>query len=337
MRSFLRYSKNRILYSLFRLLIFIVIGFIIGSLKVNAATVSSEFKIVGHTLDDEWSMSSNSNASYSSDYFLFSSTSVPNYIYMDLCTTGYVPTIWITGYGSNTRIQIDTKVYKVNKSCYTSGYKASVYRFTFNVISHDDAGNGNLGLTFNTRLFSNTDYITYFRLLSISFSDSLSYDDIDLSNQENIIEQNNKTNEELEKTNEKLDEAQETRKGIWQTIKELPNKFLEMLKSLFIPEDMSFLNNLKESLEDKLGFIASIPLQLIDYILNLPNKVFTPITSISFPEIDVFGVKFWAGQEVDITEGLKWFQAMKYFGDILCVILVVNTLNRWYKSFGGGN
>ena len=141
----------------------------------------------------------------------------------------------------------------------------------------------------------------------------------------------------IDDTNNKLDEAENTRKSIWQTIKDLPGAFLNMLKSLIIPDNFDFIYDFKDSLENKLGFIASVPMQFINYLLSLPNKVFTPITSISFPEIEVFGTKFWNGQDVDITEGLSWFNGIKYFGDILCVILMVNTLNKWWKRFGGGN
>lgn len=141
----------------------------------------------------------------------------------------------------------------------------------------------------------------------------------------------------IDDTNNKLDEAENTRKSIWQTIKDLPGAFLNMLKSLIIPDNFDFIYDFKDSLENKLGFIASVPMQFINYLLSLPNKVFTPITSISFPEIEVFGTKFWTGQDVDITEGLSWFNGIKCFGDILCVILMVNTLNKWWKKFGGGN
>ena len=158
--------------------------------NVKAGSIS-EARIFGHNLDGEWQIAPNESLSSTADYFLFSDGSVPNYLYADVCTTGNPPSVWVTGFGGNTRVSPDTKVYKVNKPCNVSGYKASVYRFTFYVTSFDDAGNGNLGLQFNTRLFSNTNYNTFFRLLSITYSDSLSYSDIDLSNQENIIEQNN--------------------------------------------------------------------------------------------------------------------------------------------------
>lgn len=158
--------------------------------NVKAGSIN-EVRLFGHRLDDEWLVAANSSTTATADYFLFNDSSVPNYLYADVCTTGNPPTVWVTGFGGNTRVTPDTKVYKVNKPCSVAGYSANIYRFTFYVTSYDDAGNGNLGLQFNTQLFNNTDYNTYFRLFSITYSDTLSYSDIDLTNQENIIEQNN--------------------------------------------------------------------------------------------------------------------------------------------------
>lgn len=187
---------------LFKFILWFLTGLFIvsyGILNVNAASIS-EARLFGHRLDDEWSISPNGSTIGTADYFLFTDGSVPNYLYADVCTTGNAPTVWVTGFGGNTRVSPDTKVYKVNKPCSVSGYSADVYRFTFHITSFDDAGNGNLGLQFNTRLFNNTDYNTFFRLLSITYSNSLSYSDIDLSNQQNIIDQNNQIISEQQNT-----------------------------------------------------------------------------------------------------------------------------------------
>lgn len=187
---------------LFKFILWFLTGLFIvsyGILNVNAGSIS-EARLFGHSLDDEWSISPNGSTIGTADYFLFTDGSVPNYLYADVCTTGNAPTVWVTGFGGNTRVSPDTKVYKVNKPCSVSGYSADVYRFTFYVTSFDDAGDGNLGLQFNTRLFNNTDYNTFFRLLSITYSNSLSYSDIDLSNQQNIIDQNNQIISEQQNT-----------------------------------------------------------------------------------------------------------------------------------------
>ena len=108
------------------------------------------------------------------------------------------------------------------------------------------------------------------------------------------------------------------------------------LKSLFIPKNLDFLENFKDTMSEKLGFIASIPLQLIDFIIALKDYAFSTPTSLSFPSISIFGFSFWNQMTIDITEGLSWVSAIKYVTDIICVILCVNTLRKFYNSFFGG-
>lgn len=108
------------------------------------------------------------------------------------------------------------------------------------------------------------------------------------------------------------------------------------LKSLFIPDNFDFLDSFKDTMSQKLGFIASIPLQLIDFIIDLKDYAFSTPTSLSFPTISIFGYSFWNQMTIDITEGLSWVSAIKYVTDIICVILCVNTLRKFYNSFFGG-
>lgn len=134
-------------------------------------------------------------------------------------------------------------------------------------------------------------------------------------------------------------QAESTRQGIWETIKNLPSMFLDMLINLFIPDNFDFLYNLRDSLESKLGFIASIPLRVLDFLLNLATADWDAFDSITFPSIEFFGVSFWDTQEISLQPAIDIFSPYKYITDILCVILCVNTLLHWYHSFsnGGGN
>ena len=150
----------------------------------------------------------------------------------------------------------------------------------------------------------------------------------------------------------KLDEQNETSKSILGKIKDILSyinpfsenffayKLVELiingLKSLFIPKNLDFLENFKNTMSDKLGFIASIPLQLIDFIIDLKDYAFSTPTSLTFPTISIFGYSFWNQMTIDITEGLSWVSAIKYVTDIICVVLCVNTLRKFYNSFFGG-
>ena len=151
----------------------------------------------------------------------------------------------------------------------------------------------------------------------------------------------------------RLDEANETSKGILGKIKDILSyinpfsenffayKLIELLidglKKLVVPDDFDFINDFKEVLENKLGFIASVPIQLLDYVISLKDKVFTPMTTISFPKISIFGYYFWDDMEIDITQGLNWVAPFKYLTDLGCVIIMVNTLKKWYTNFTGGD
>lgn len=151
----------------------------------------------------------------------------------------------------------------------------------------------------------------------------------------------------------KLDEAENTRKGILGKIGDLISyinptsenffvyKLIELLvnalKSLFIPEDLSFLNTFKDTISNKLGFIASIPIQIIDFILDLPNAVFEEVNTLHFPRVNIFGYYFWDDMEIDLTIGKSIFSTIKYLTDLTCIVLCVNTLWKWYHSFTGGD
>lgn len=155
-----------------------------------------------------------------------------------------------------------------------------------------------------------------------------------------IIDSNNKNankiTEEQKKTNEKLDEAQETRKGIWETIKGLPGKLLDMLKGLFIPDNFDFLNDFKETLENKLGFIAEVPISIIEFAFGLATATWEEFNSITFPSIEIFGVNFWNSQEISLQEAINIFRPYRYITDVICVVICVRTLRKWYEKFGSG-
>lgn len=79
-------------------------------------------------------------------------------------------------------------------------------------------------------------------------------------NTQNIIINNNKNTQDIINNQDKNhEEAQTTRKGILQTILDLPGKLLEMLKSLFIPSENYFSDKFDELLDtftNKLGFLG---------------------------------------------------------------------------------
>lgn len=155
-----------------------------------------------------------------------------------------------------------------------------------------------------------------------------------------IINQNNETNTKIDKVNESInsehDDFSNKSCGLICKLKKLPEQLFNKIKSLFVPDNFDFLNDFKETLENKLGFIASVPLQLLDYLISLKDKVFSPVSTIKFPKISIFGYYFWDEYTINTNDGLSWISSFKYLTDIACVILCCNTLRKWYSNFTGG-
>ena len=151
---------------------------------VKAETVNFPPKFIDYTLDDEFSIASNSSK-IGQINFLSSQPIDSNFAYVDVCTTGYEPTLWITEnvYGT---IQSSTEWYKVNVPCSAQGHKAEVYRqilYISSSISNSDSTYGTLyNVAAKGRLFSNTDYTTYMRILNIGLSNDIPLTDIILDN-----------------------------------------------------------------------------------------------------------------------------------------------------------
>lgn len=125
--------------------------------------------------------------------------------------------------------------------------------------------------------------------------------------------------------------------GILCKIKKIPTLIIDGLKGLFIPENMDFVTDFVNVIENKLGFIAEVPIRIIEFILNLATATWDKFDSISFPSISIFGYNFWNAQEIDLTEAINIFEPFKYVTDVICVVICARTLNKWREQFTGGN
>ena len=155
--------------------------------------------------------------------------------------------------------------------------------------------------------------------------------------QQNILNKQNELNQNIKDTNSKLDQAENTRKGIWETIKGIPESVANAIKGLFIPDNFDFLNDFKDTLSNKLGFIAEVPIKLIDFIISLADFSWTEFSSITFPKIEIMGVSFWDDITIDVGPILGGLKKYRYLTDVLCVTLCVNTLRKMYDKFTGGS
>lgn len=161
--------------------------------NVKGATIDS-FNFLGHQLDDEWIINSNSSITGQISFknsIENVSTSTGNFVYVDVCTTGYEPTLWITA-NSSGQLSPSTKWYKVNTACYVNGYSATVYRQIMFIANSEYMGQCSIGGgTSRTcsdnlstgRLFSNTDYNVYMRLLHFGITEDIPLNDLMFDNQ----------------------------------------------------------------------------------------------------------------------------------------------------------
>lgn len=270
MKKFFDYSKNRFLYSLLKILILIVIGIILsGGIDVKAATY--EYQIFGGVNDTEFGIESNSSRISTGDNFIFYGKTMNNYMYVDLCTTGNKPSSWVYDVRDGS-IAISTQVLKVNKRCVVSGYEADVYRFTFFISSVSDIGQDRLGLNFTTRLFNETSYYTYMRILSVFGSDTLSYADIEAGQNEAIQQQQKEANEtmkrveeEQKKTNDLLTDETAPDLDIDSMVGWLPAGPVDSILNL----PLTFFNSLTTNLSKTCKPI-NVPLPYLDKDYELP-------------------------------------------------------------------
>lgn len=168
----------------------------------------------------------------------------------------------------------------------------------------------------------------------------------DKQNTQDIINNNNSNTDKIissqDKTTEAVKENTDTNKGILDTIKSFFGSFFSNLVNgifgLIVPDNFDFLNNFLDTLESKLGFIASVPIQLIKFLIDLPNYAFEEITTITMPSIEIMGITWWNDMVIDFTPILNELKIFRYFTDITAVILFVRGLMKYYDGFtnGGG-
>ena len=219
--------------------------------------------------------------------------------------------LWSVGLGTSDYISLDDKITIHNS--YAHDMYASIYGAYYSDVGFD---------------LNNTDAL---------FSDLN-------QTQQNILNKQNELNENIKDTNTKLDEAENTRKGIWETIKGLPSAIIDGilngLKSLFIPtnDQISEIIDDSKSLSSNFGFIG----QSVEFIVSLFTSTLNivqstgcvefPQFSLDFSGIDLIGKKInlWDKKNVCLSEN-PWFGAntngiaiVRSVTTIACLIFFIN-------------
>lgn len=245
--------------------------------KVNGATY--EYQIFGGVNDSEFGIAANDSRISTGDKFIFFGKTMNNYMYVDICTTGNKPSTWVYD-ARDGSLSVSTQVLKVNKRCVVSGYEASVYRFTFFVASASDIGQDRLGLNFTTRLFNETSYYTYMRILSVFGSDTLSYADIEAGQNEAIQQQQQEANQKLNDINNSIKNQTEEQKKTNDTLKDANTQGAQDSAGGFFNDFTTDTHGLTAIITAPLSLISKItssscsplviPLPFVDKDLTLP-------------------------------------------------------------------
>lgn len=245
--------------------------------NVKAATY--EYQIFGGVNDSEFGIEANGSRISTGDKFIFFGKTMNNYMYVDICTTGNKPSSWVYD-ARDGSLSISTQVLKVNKRCVVSGYNANVYRFTFFVASASDIGQDRLGLNFTTRLFNETSYYTYMRILSVFGSDTLSYADIEAGQNEAIQQQQQEANQKLNDINNSIKNQTEEQKKTNDTLKDDNTQGAQDSAGGFFNDFTTDTHGLTAIITAPLSLISKItsascsplvlPLPFVDKDLTLP-------------------------------------------------------------------
>lgn len=176
----------------------------------------------------------------------------------------------------------------------------------------------------------------------------------------------------IDDTNNKLDEAENTRKGIWETIKSIPstignfftdlgnkiggfftnllNGILDGLKSLFIPGDGFFktwFSDFKTFIEDKLGFLSTPFTIFIDFIesysdLSSSNDIVINIPDITVPNFEDYKIISattfnWSQTLKSKSSLLNLWNLYLDFIDVFLILNFIGLCERTYNRIFGGD
>lgn len=284
-----------------RYLLLLIPLLFIGNVK---AAITDDYSFLGHKLDDEFVVLSSSPLTGSIFFYNTiesNSTSSANFFYVDLCTNGAEPTLWITSNSFGT-MSPSTKWYKVNQSCNVNGEKANVYRqIVFISSSYQGSACSVDSLTLKcslnesqASLFSNTYYNVYMRILHMGITEDIPLTDLILDEQTtqtsilndilSSIKSDSSINQQLKENTEKQLEEQkkqlEEQKKTNETLKDDNIDKAQDSAGGFFSDFTTDLHGLTAVVTAPLSLISSItssscsplviPLPYVDKDLTLP-------------------------------------------------------------------
>ena len=357
--NFIKTCFNSFFRTLGRILCYVAIGMILSFLfsKIDVHADSDKYvKLNGVTLnykDYVYIPQGNIPFEFNDGVLYDIPSEIPQNFLITFCSSDDKITNWYSNV-TDKEFPHDLNIYKTNIPCqystsdYAGGRITYFYgkSFSFSATGSNGSSWGRWTFYSYSGSYQLLNFITTNDDISIDFSSGalITQNEQIIAQNKDIISQSkhhSNQNDQIinqgKETNSKLDQAENTRKGIWETIKGIPESIANAIKGLFIPDNFDFLNDFKDTLSNKLGFIAEVPIKLLDFIISLADFTWTEFTSITFPKIEIMGVSFWDDITIDVGPILGGLKKYRYLTDVLCVTLCVNTLRKMYDKFNGGS
>lgn len=291
--------------------------------KVNGATIDN-FNFLGKGIDDEWIIPSNSSITGQISFTNSVenvSTSTGNFVFVDICTTGYSPVLWINS-NSQGQLTPSTKWYKVDAACRVHGYDADVYRQIIFIANSEFQGSGSvagnsrpISTNLSTgQLFSNTDYNVYMRLLHFGITEDIPLNDLILDNQ---ITQTSILNDILNSIRSDSSINQQIKENTEKQLQEQQKQLEEQKKTNDTLKD----SNTQEAQNSAGGFFNDFTTDThgLTAIITAPLSLITSITSSSCSPL-VIPLPF---VNKDLTLPCMGTIYSNYFGSFLSIYQVI--------------
>jgi hypothetical protein len=204
--------KNYLLKNLKKILFFIFtffIFFLTDKYLVNAATVGA---FGGLNINSSKAISGNNGYSTGQGYYVTQSSNAKNFIEYTFCLTDVLDFYSIAKSGSisgdPTTVAYPKTSCQINNS--TRGFIEKIY---INVLSYDDAGDGNYGIILDSSIFNRHSYSVSVKLISVSSVDTITYNNTsDIINQNQTIIDQNQTI--IDQNQTIIDQNQQTNQGL---------------------------------------------------------------------------------------------------------------------------
>lgn len=156
------------------------------------------------------------------------------------------------------------------------------------------------------------------------------------SNNKNTQDLINSQRENTEKIENSIKESNETNKSILGKITDFFENFFDGLIGLIVPDNFDFLTGFIDVLENKLGFIASVPIQILEFMIDLVTYNIDEFTSITLPKFSVLGYDLWQDLTIDLTSIIDTFKPYRIYTNIACVSLASYYMMKLYENFASG-